>query len=67
MKDWLKQAGREAAEKAGKAERLWRIVKSEKVGFKERKKLISGERKCFKMERRSRTGDTGGVVCVRSK
>ena len=40
MGDWLKLAGREVAEKIGKAERLW---KSETVGFKARKKLIAGE------------------------
>ena len=64
--DWLKRAGREAG-KDGKAEKLWRVGKSEKVGFKARKKLTAGERKCFKRVERSRTDDCGGVVCVRSK
>ena len=41
MRDWLKLAGREGAEKVGKAERLWRVGTSEKVGFKARKKLIA--------------------------
>ena len=39
MKDWLKLASREGAWKVGKAEKLWRESKSEKVGFKTRKKL----------------------------
>ena len=66
-KDWLKLAGREGGEKVGKAERLWRVRKSEKVGFKAGKKLIAGERKCCKRVGRSRTSDCGGAVCVRSK
>ena len=41
-KDSLKLAGREGAGKAGKAEKLWRVEKSEKVGFKSRKKLTDG-------------------------
>ena len=41
--DWIKLAGREGAGKNGKAEKLWRIGKSEEVGFKARKKLIAGE------------------------
>ena len=32
--DWLKQAGREGAGKDGKAEKLWRVGKSEEVGFR---------------------------------
>ena len=43
MRDWLKLAGRERAAKVRKVERLWRVRKSEKVGFKARKKLIAGE------------------------
>ena len=45
MRDWLKPAGREEAEKVGKAERLWRVRKSEYVGFKARNKLICGREK----------------------
>ena len=67
MKEWLKLASREGAGTNGKAEKLWRVGKSEKVSFKERKKLIAGERKCFKRLERSRTDDYGGVVCVRTK
>ena len=48
MKDWLELAGGKGAGKGGKAEKLWRVGKSEKVGFKVRKKLIGGERKCLK-------------------
>ena len=44
MKDWLKLAGREAAGKDGKAEKLRMVGKSENVGFKVRKKLIAGEK-----------------------
>ena len=33
-RDWLKQAGREGALKDGKVEKLWRVGKSEEVGFK---------------------------------
>ena len=51
-KDWLKLAGREGAGKDGKAEILWRVGKSETVGFKARRKLVAGERKCFKRVRR---------------
>ena len=65
--DWLKLAGRKEAGKNGKAEKLWRVGKSEKVGFKARKKLIAEERKWFKRVGRSRTDDCGGVVWVRSK
>ena len=32
--DWLKQTGREGAGKSGKAGKLWRVGKSEEVGFK---------------------------------
>ena len=66
-KDWLKLAGREGAGKDGKAEILWRVGKSEKVGFKARKKLIAGERKCSKRVGRSKISDWDGAVCVRSK
>ena len=66
IKDWLKLVGREGGGKDEKAEKLWRVGRSEKVGFKARKKLIAGERKCFKRMERSRTDDCG-VVCVRSK
>ena len=63
-KYWLKLAGREGARKDGNAEKLWRIGKSEEMGFKARKKLITGERKCFTRVGRSRADDCGGVVCV---
>ena len=47
--DWLKLAGREGAGKDGKVGKLWRVGKSEKVGFKARKKLIAGERSALKV------------------
>ena len=65
-KDWLKLAGREGAEKNGKAEKLWRVGKSEMVGFQVRKKLITGDRK-YKRVGGSRADDCGEVLCVRSK
>ena len=40
------------------------VIKSEKVGFMARKKLIAGERKCSKRVTRRRTGYSGEVrVC----
>ena len=42
MREWLKLADLEGAQKVGKAERLWRVRKSEKVGFTARKKQIVG-------------------------
>ena len=43
---WLKLAGRERSRRNGRAEKLWRVGKSEEVGFKERKKLITRKREC---------------------
>ena len=63
----VKTAGREGARKDEKAEKLWRVGKSERVGFKARKKLIVGERKCFKRVGSSTTDDCSEVVFVRSK
>ena len=51
----------------GRAEKLWRVGKSEEVGFKARKKLITRKRECSARVERSRANDCGGVVCVRSK
>ena len=51
----------------GRAEKLWRVGKSEKVGFKARKKLIARKRECSARVGRNRADDCGGVVCVRSK
>ena len=64
---WLKLAGREGAERYGRAEKLWRVRKSEEVGFKARKKLITRKRDCSARVGRSRADDCGGVMCVRSK
>ena len=64
MRDWLKLAGLEEAGKDRKAEKLWRVEESEKVGSKAGKKLIAGDRKCFKRVRRSRTNDCVGEWCV---
>ena len=44
-----------------------RVGKSEEVGFKARKKLITRKRECSARVGRSRPDDCGGVVCVRSK
>ena len=43
------------------------IGKSEEVGFKARKKLITRKRERSARVGRSRANDYGGVVCVRSK
>ena len=58
---------REEAGKDGNAEKLWRVGKSEEVGFKARKKLITRKIECSERVRGSRADDCGGVVCVRSK
>ena len=60
---WLKLSGRGAG-KDGKADKLWKVGKSEEVGFKARKKLITRERECFTRVGRSRADDSDGVVCV---
>ena len=41
---WLKLAGRERSRERRRAEKLWRIGKSEEVCFKARKKLMTRER-----------------------
>ena len=51
----------------GRAEKLWRVGKSEEVGFKARKKLITKKKECSVRVGRSIADDCGGVVCVRSK
>ena len=43
------------------------VGKSEEVGFKARKKLITRKREYSAMVGRSRADDCGEVVCVRSK
>ena len=43
------------------------VEKSEEMGFKARKKLITRKRECSARVGRSRDDDCGGVVCVRSK
>ena len=43
------------------------VGKSKEVGFKARKKLIARKREFSARLGRSRAGDCGGVVCVRSK
>ena len=49
------------------AEKLWRVGKSDKMGFKAQKKLITRKRECSARVGRSRADDCDGVVCVRSK
>ena len=63
-KNWSvgKGAGRN-----GRAEKLWRVGKSEEVGFKTRKKLITRKRECSARVERSRANDCGEVMRVRSK
>ena len=55
------------ARRHGSAEKLWRVEKSEEVGFKARKKLITRNREYSARVERSRADDCDGVVCVRSK
>ena len=43
------------------------VGKSAEMGFKARKKLITRKRECSARVGRSRAGDCGGMVCVRSK
>ena len=64
---WLKLAGRERSRKKWRAEKLWRIGKSEEVGFKARMKLTTRKRECSARVGRSRADDCDGVVCIRSK
>ena len=63
---WLKLAGRERSRENWRAGKLWRVGKSKEVGFKAREKLIARKRECSARVGRSRAGDCGGVVCVRS-
>ena len=58
----MKGAGRHR-----RAEKLWRVGKSEEVSLKARKKLITRKRECSARVGRRRADDSGGVVCVRSK
>ena len=51
----------------GRSQKLWRVGKSEEVGLEARKKLITRKRECSARVGRSRAGDCGEVVCVRSK
>ena len=64
---WLKLAGQERSRKKGRAGKLWRIEKSEEMGFKARKKLITRKIECSARLGWSRAGNCGGVVCVQSK
>ena len=66
-KYWLKLAGRERSRERWESREIMRVGKSEEVGFKARKKLITRERECFTSVGRSRADDCGGVVYVRSK
>ena len=43
------------------------VGKSEEMGFKAGKKLITRKRECSARVGRSRADDCGEVVCVRSK
>ena len=65
--NWLKLAGREGAGRNGRIGKLGMVGKSKEVGFKARKKLITRKRECSSRVERSKAGDCGGVVCVRSK
>ena len=45
---WLKLAVGKEAGRNGRAEKLWRVGKTEEVGFKARKKLITRKRELCK-------------------
>ena len=64
---WLNWPVGKGAGRNGRAGKLWRVGKSKEVGFKARKKLMARKRECSARVRRSRAGDCGGVVCVRSE
>ena len=64
---WLNWPVGKEAGRNGRVGKLWRIGKSKEMGFKARKKLITRKRVCSARVGRSRAGDCGGVVCVRSK
>ena len=61
--NWLVGKG---ARRHGRSEKLWRVRKSEELGFKARKKLITRKRECSARVRRSKADDCGEVGCVRS-
>ena len=60
---WLKLAGLERSRETRES----MVGKSEEMGFKARKKLITRKRECSARVGRSSADDCGGVVCVRSK
>ena len=67
---WLKLAGREMSREKRESKeinKLWRVGKSEEVGFKAGKKLIKRKKECSARVGRTRGRDCGEVVCVRSK
>ena len=64
---WLKLADRERRREKQESRELWRVGKSEEVGLKALKKLITKKRECSARVERSRADDCGGVVCVRRK
>ena len=41
---WLKLAGRDRSRETRKSREIWRVGKSEEVGFKARKKLVTRKR-----------------------
>ena len=62
--NWQVEKG---AGRNGRLGKLGMVGKSKEVGFKARKKLITRKRECSARVGRSRAGDCGRVVCVRSK
>ena len=64
----VKLAGQERTRETRESSEIMKgKKKSEEVGFKARKKLITRKRDCSTRVERSRADDCGGVVCVRSK
>ena len=64
---WLNWPVGKGAGRHGRVEELWRVGKSDEVGFKARKKLITRKIECSARVGRSRADDCRGVVYVRSK
>ena len=60
---WLKLAGRERSRETRESREIWRVGKSEEVGFEARKKLITRKRECSARVRRSRADGWWSGVC----
>ena len=64
---WLKLAGRKKSREKRERREIMEGRKSEDMGFKARKRMITRNRDCSARVGRSRADGCDGVVCVRSK